>query len=423
METLPRLFSARSIDESTQRSVYFTPNEGHLSPQPLQTSPIHINYMNDISDCDGILGEPSKSWKSVTRAPKNFVHHHHHHPPPSNPLNPHHRYSYTPKLNPGFLDEEDEEHFIIPDQVYRSDTFDLSCDCFNKIIPELETVEQGQVARTSRGQPQRDSLKSLPSSSGYSSRLKNRQKESQTPCEKENLLTTALDSNWAPQVYEFSHHDPTEAEGHGVFRRKKKTKLSDAFYSLEEIPGNFGHDRTEKIVGSASSNHIESPLPAIEEKKSSDGLESKDSALAPNINELLQDEKCEMDNKLIVLQPSNSLPEILAAGAMHKSTEPSSVSSSSNNNSLISSININHNVSGKNVILALDEKPGSGSKLNQIDREWGEGKATQNGTEAGKIVNKGKHIVLNIDPKQSMSNSTLMDGDELELNDVSTSSV
>ncbi|XP_053693086.1 uncharacterized protein LOC128741347 [Sabethes cyaneus] len=42
-------FSTKSVDES-KASVYFTPNEGHLSPEPslqLQLSPIHINYIND----------------------------------------------------------------------------------------------------------------------------------------------------------------------------------------------------------------------------------------------------------------------------------------------------------------------------------------------------------------------------------------
>ncbi|XP_055540031.1 uncharacterized protein LOC129726874 isoform X2 [Wyeomyia smithii] len=42
-------YSTKSVDES-KASVYFTPNEGHLSPEPslqLQLSPIHINYIND----------------------------------------------------------------------------------------------------------------------------------------------------------------------------------------------------------------------------------------------------------------------------------------------------------------------------------------------------------------------------------------
>jgi hypothetical protein len=298
------------------------------------------------------------------------------------------------------LDEEDEENFIIPDQIFRSDTFDLSCDCFSKMAPDLQ-VEPGEIIRSMRGQPLRSSFRIHPSSC---SRLKNRQRDSKTPSEKENLLANTnsnLDSNWVPQVYEFAQHDPTAAEGRGLFGRKRKKRLSDTYYSLEEIPG-FGHDRAEKMLASVSTNQIEASLPAIEEKKTiADGSPTnndKDSVLTTNINE--PDEKCVADSKLIVLQPSSSLPEILAR-------EPSSISSSSNNNSLISSVNVS---SGKNVILALDDK--IEGRLNPIDGRL----------DGDKEMCK-KNIVLNIDPSQSLSNSTLLGVELEELNDVSTSSV
>lgn len=42
------IFSAKSVDDS-RASVYYTPTDGNTSPE-LQTSPIHINYINDTFD-------------------------------------------------------------------------------------------------------------------------------------------------------------------------------------------------------------------------------------------------------------------------------------------------------------------------------------------------------------------------------------
>lgn len=42
------IFSAKSVDDS-RASVYYTPTDGNTSPE-LQTSPIHINYINDSFD-------------------------------------------------------------------------------------------------------------------------------------------------------------------------------------------------------------------------------------------------------------------------------------------------------------------------------------------------------------------------------------
>ncbi|XP_058452817.1 uncharacterized protein LOC131431239 isoform X2 [Malaya genurostris] len=65
--------SSKSVDES-KASVYFTPNDGHLSPEPslqLQLSPIHINYINDGTMDDGngfgpaVIGDTPRSFKSV----------------------------------------------------------------------------------------------------------------------------------------------------------------------------------------------------------------------------------------------------------------------------------------------------------------------------------------------------------------------
>lgn len=47
-------YSTKSIDDS-RASVYFTPNDGNMSPEPLQTTPIHINYINDNFDAPYLL--------------------------------------------------------------------------------------------------------------------------------------------------------------------------------------------------------------------------------------------------------------------------------------------------------------------------------------------------------------------------------
>ncbi|XP_055632247.1 uncharacterized protein LOC129772801 [Toxorhynchites rutilus septentrionalis] len=67
--------SAKSVDES-KASVYFTPNESQLSPEPLQLqmSPIHINYINDATMGEGTsmgtgTGDTPRSFKSVIAGP------------------------------------------------------------------------------------------------------------------------------------------------------------------------------------------------------------------------------------------------------------------------------------------------------------------------------------------------------------------
>uniref|UniRef100_A0A1Q3FU65 Ig-like domain-containing protein n=2 Tax=Culex tarsalis TaxID=7177 RepID=A0A1Q3FU65_CULTA len=67
-------YSAKSVDES-KASVYFTPNDGHLSPEPplqLQLSPIHINYIEPDGgeEEDGVvnLGDTPRSFKSIVPA-------------------------------------------------------------------------------------------------------------------------------------------------------------------------------------------------------------------------------------------------------------------------------------------------------------------------------------------------------------------
>lgn len=108
-------FSAKSIDES-KASVYFTPADGHLSPQPPQLSPIHVNYINEnMVGCEAACGYndgagPS-GWQAVSI--KNQARPY--------PLT-NQRRSFHPPNNLLFEDDEVvplSNNFIIPEPDYR----------------------------------------------------------------------------------------------------------------------------------------------------------------------------------------------------------------------------------------------------------------------------------------------------------------
>jgi hypothetical protein len=108
-------FSAKSIDES-KASVYFTPNDGHLSPQPSQMSPIHVNYLNEegaSGSSRAVVLRPtsSRAYQSSTQ-----------------------RNSF--QLPSDFLDEADEGNFIIPDPIYADQPKDDRFDCVH--IDDIE---------------------------------------------------------------------------------------------------------------------------------------------------------------------------------------------------------------------------------------------------------------------------------------------
>lgn len=105
-------FSAKSIDES-KASVYFTPNDdGHLSPQPSQLSPIHVNYIND---------EGASARALMMRS--------------STSSRPHHsstqRNSFQLPSDFVYLNEADEGNFIIPDQIYADQPKEDRFDCID----------------------------------------------------------------------------------------------------------------------------------------------------------------------------------------------------------------------------------------------------------------------------------------------------
>lgn len=98
-------FSTKSIDES-KASVYFTPIDGHLSPQPQEElSPIHVNYINHD---EGAAGGFDDGWKSSVAVLRN-------------PIRTHHNAVFQRNsflLPTDYLAEADEGNFIIPDPIY-----------------------------------------------------------------------------------------------------------------------------------------------------------------------------------------------------------------------------------------------------------------------------------------------------------------
>lgn len=128
-------FSTKSFDES-KASVYFTPNEGHLSPQPMQFSPIHINYINEgMIGCEaaGFSDEARGPWRSVSlrNVPKS-----------------HQRNSFT--LPCDYLDENDEPYgnFIVPDPVYADNGFSITCDRFQDVADTPTNSSAISIDRT-----------------------------------------------------------------------------------------------------------------------------------------------------------------------------------------------------------------------------------------------------------------------------------
>lgn len=151
-------FSAKSIDES-KASVYFTPTDGHLSPQPSQMSPIHINYINEEGaaggcDFDGARGS---GWKSGVLL-RNTVRSHHNVLP---------RRSFL--LPTDFLDEADEGNFIIPDPIYA----DLPKDDFHDVLDDTPLNRMMDAGSMS-------SLSSVPNESNNRRRKKKKYREKET---------------------------------------------------------------------------------------------------------------------------------------------------------------------------------------------------------------------------------------------------
>jgi len=189
-------FSTKSIDES-KASVYFTPTEGHLSPQP-QLSPLHINYINEnMIGCES-ADEASGLWRAGLMRGSNRTH-----------LTPGQRNSFH--LPCDYLEEGDEgisNNFIVPDPLYCEVPLRLPSERFDDVI----------------GTPTSTSMVSLSSTAGDTARRrkrrnhnKERELKSRYLVENEVLLMHEIDTSKGarPKVYRFHHYDHKEPGSSG----------------------------------------------------------------------------------------------------------------------------------------------------------------------------------------------------------------
>lgn len=265
-------FSTKSFDES-KASVYFTPTDGHLSPQPLQVSPIHINYINDgINGCEA-AGYSDWRAQSIRNVPKN-----------------HQRNSFI--LPCDYLDEDDElGNFIIPDPVYNDDEFKFSMDRFQDVIDtpttsmmSINSNEQSTRRRRKRYRDHRRSRHSI---------------ENETLLMQDMVQDTDVSKGARPKVY---------------YNRKR------------DVVGDVADDAAPSASDLANVKKVNSQV-NIDEKTgkviSSSTTTSTDCDLATNIN--VSDKM--MTEKMIKLQSSSSLPDLQSSSVSSTGTN----SSNSNN--------------------------------------------------------------------------------------------
>lgn len=335
-------FSTKSFDES-KASVYFTPTDGHLSPLPLQDSPIHINYIND--GITGIEAAGYNDWRAVairnsSRGHQNGT-----------------RNSFT--LPCDYLDEGEESsqgNFIIPDPIYNDDAFNFSIERFQDVI---DTPSSSMMAVGG------------PSMDHGARRRKKRYRDprrSRHSIENETLLMQDMvhdvSKGARPKVY-YGRRNHQEAIGKAT---KHFSKLSNFSPLDDDAPCCSSSICVVKKVNSQVD---------IDEKtgKVVSSSTSTDCDLAKNID--VNDKL--LTQKMIKLQASSSLPDL----QIGQTSSPSSTVSSNSNNQIQSH--------GKHVILAVEAQD-----MNQInDAVGGDGDAT------GK-----KKIKLNIDPASNGSSSS-----------------
>ena len=325
-------FSTKSFDES-KASVYFTPNEDQLSPQPLQMSPIHINYINEgMIGCESadFIDEARGPWRSISLRAN---------PRPNQSTQ---RNSFN--LPCDYLDEADEGlgNFIIPDPVYNDDALNYSLERFQNVI-ETPLSSMMSVSSSAADKSMR--------------KRKKRYKEhrrSKHSIENETLLMHDMDVSKGarPKVYGFNNYKRQDCIG--------KTNNFD-FGSLD-LKINFLEEPDQPCCSSSLVKKVNSQV-NIDEKtgKVVSTSTSTDCDLETNIN---GDEKM-INQKFIKLQSSSSLPD-LQSSQTSSSTPSSSATISSNSNNQMQAPGLSH---GKHVILAVaaqDDEP-----MNQIDDATG----------------------------------------------------
>lgn len=251
--------------------MYFTPTEGHLSPLPLQTSPIHINYINDGELASGY----SDSWKSLRSSAK--------------------REHFAGKRNSftmprDYLEEADEvtPNFIIPDPIY------TDVDRFQDVIdsPSLSMISIDSAAAEQSMKRRRK-------------RYKDRRSRQSVENEAFLLQEIEYDSSKGarPKIYSFhSYRKPEDLEASSSALKSHSTSLS----SIKKVNSQVNIDeKTGRVTETPADDHYD---------------------LTTNID---VDEK-KTNLKFIKMQPSSSLPDLQAVGSSSPSSSDTTTSNSNN---------------------------------------------------------------------------------------------
>lgn len=246
------IYSTKSIDDS-RASVYFTPNDGNMSPEPLQTTPIHINYINDNFDAPYLLyckrgvdkfhfDRKNQIFKSAMR---------------------------PDRITGGCLKQIDcHEEYIKNKLHFNGIDDDNCCAC-------LEEDDRDEY--------------------NLQSNIKDREKPSKLGFENEKLLFKNINS-----IDEISNFDEIDEN-----RLKKKSKRfkNEYYYSLEDVGSSYGMKNSDIVIN-------EKPILAIPSNSKSNTSEIM--LNETGAHDLINGDK-DLNNKDLhnKMQASYSLPEIL----------------------------------------------------------------------------------------------------------------
>lgn len=241
------IYSTKSIDDS-RASVYFTPNEGNMSPEPFQTTPIHINYINDNFDAPYLLyckrgvdkfhfDRKNQIFKSVMR---------------------------PDRLTGGCLKQIDCHEEYIKNKLHFNGIDDDNCCACLEDHDDLI----------------------------LQSNIKDKEKPSKLCYENEKLLLQNNDS-----IDTISNFDDIDE-----IRLKKKLKRfkNEYYYSLEDVGSSYGMTNSDKKI-------IEKPIPIPNNKTNQTEILLNETGKTNEINGDKGLNNKDLENKM---QTSYSLPEI-----------------------------------------------------------------------------------------------------------------
>lgn len=240
------IYSTKSIDDS-RASVYFTPNDGNMSPEPLQTTPIHINYINDNFDAPYLLyckrgvdkfhfDRKNQIFKSVMR---------------------------PDRLTGGCLKQIDcHEEYIKNKLHFNGIDDDNCCACLEEEDQDVFNLQ---------------------------SNIKDK-KEKPSKLEYENEKLLFMNSNSIDEICNFDEIDENR------LKKKSKRFKNEYYYSLEDVGNSYGMKSSDQIVIN------EKPIFAIPQNSKTEIIINE-----TGTHELINGDK-DLNNKM---QASYSLPEIL----------------------------------------------------------------------------------------------------------------